>query len=330
MKGPFAKNGMVDLDLNDPYPALTIGNDLKNKYGTNVCAIITCQAQSVCLFYENQSDCLILFDSHSRMYNGVNHGAAMLFFERMDSLIAYLKVIFPAIEQPDIRYQSEMEQLQYAHMMLAQADFLCLRAAITVFPGDEVESIPHEKRRKSLDGPSNVSSHAPSHPQGWTMPPAAPLHDIGSANQIAQLYAERLAEQKAASEKLHDASIKATRLETELKHEREAVGELKKRVEQLEKENKFLREENAKLKEKKPFQPPHHPVESDPSIFYIDIVHILWVCYRLGSRQTRVSNNSRISNHHHHHNKNKRKQLRNLWKQSLERCLHTVTRTMNS
>lgn len=249
---------MVDLDFSDPYPALTIGNDLKNKYGTNVCAIITCQAQSVCLFYEYQSDCLILFDSHSRMYNGVNHGAAMLFFDRMDALIAYLKMIFPAVEQPDIRFQSEMEQLQYAHMMLAQADFLCLRAAVTVFPGDTVESIPQDNPRKSWD----ASSHAPSHPQGTAPPPPPPAaqihHDNGNANQIAQVYATMFAEQKAAAEKLHDASIKATRLETELKHEKEIVVELKKRVDQLEKENKALREDNNKLKEKKPFQQPHH------------------------------------------------------------------------
>lgn len=268
MKGSFAKNGMVDLDLSDPYPALTVGNDLKYKYGTNVCAIITCQAQSVCLFYEQQSDNMILFDSHARTYNGVNHGAAMLFFERMDALISYLKLIFPAVEQPDIRYQSEMEQLQYAHMMLAQADFLCLRAAITVLPNDNEDSSLY-RPRQSWEGNSKAALQSPSHVQVITSPAPAPpaaaaaAHDMGVASQMAQvtnLYATMLAEQKATSEKLNDASIKVTRLETELKHEKESVGELKKRLDQLERENKGLREENAKLKEKKPYQPPQYAV----------------------------------------------------------------------
>lgn len=254
---------MVDLNLNDPFPALTIGNDLKYKYGTNVCAIITCQAQSVCLFYELHSDNLILFDSHARTYNGVNHGAAMLFFQRMDALISYLKLIFPAVEQPDIRYQSEMEQLQYAHMMVAQADFLCLRAAVTVLPSDTEDSTPY-RPRQSWEGNSKAASQSPSHLQMSPPPPQVVAHDIGVANQMAQvtnLYATMLAEQKATSEKLNDASIKVARLETELIHEKAAVGELKKRLDQLERENKGLREENAKLKEKKPYQPPQHTVE---------------------------------------------------------------------
>lgn len=123
---------MVDVALNDPIKALNIGIALKSelKVNSHVCVIVTSQAQTVCTFYHQHSDEMILFDSHTRQYNGHTHGAVLLFFTDLTDLAAYLKVIFPKVDQPDIRYQSEMEQMQFAQLSVAQADFFCLRSAV--------------------------------------------------------------------------------------------------------------------------------------------------------------------------------------------------------
>mmetsp|Transcript_18867 Transcript_18867/g.25790 ORF Transcript_18867/g.25790 Transcript_18867/m.25790 type:complete len:1085 (+) Transcript_18867:86-3340(+) len=191
--GDFSPSGMVDVNLSDPVKALGIGNSLKSKLKANyhVCAIVTSQAQTVCIFYHQYLDEVILFDSHTRQYNGHTHGAVLLFFADLNDLAAYLKVIFPKVDQPDIRYQSEMEQLQFAQLSVAQADFFCLRSALEV-GSNPVINIREPSAPVAIAVPTSTPHMASSHypydsPQihrNATFATATPEHTDYNANSV--------------------------------------------------------------------------------------------------------------------------------------------------
>ena len=53
-------------------------------------------------------------------------GAQLLFFSDLDGLCHFLKTLF-YMEQPDLALLSEMEQIQYATLNVAQADIFVLQ-----------------------------------------------------------------------------------------------------------------------------------------------------------------------------------------------------------
>ena len=120
---------MVDMNPRDPYSGLKTAEKHMNQVHSHIGCIVTAQAQSLCIISIYNTNKYIVFDSHSRKHNGRTYGSCILFFECLIDLCEYIKYIFPRVEQPEMRYLSEMEQLQYAHLSVGQIDFFCLSTA---------------------------------------------------------------------------------------------------------------------------------------------------------------------------------------------------------
>lgn len=120
---------MVDVSPTEPHHGLSLGFKFIDNIGGNVACVLTCQAQSVCIVYLPQINgctAFVLFDSHSRTHARREYGACFLFFNGMEEICDYLRYLFRPVEQPDARYLTEYEVMQYEQMNMGQADFFCL------------------------------------------------------------------------------------------------------------------------------------------------------------------------------------------------------------
>ena len=126
MDGDQPSEGLLDVDPHDPLKAFERAIKLKHELQTSVAAVMTCQSQSICIVFPYGSDETLLFDSHARQHGGSMVGAQLLFFSDLDGLCHFLKMLF-YMEQPDLALLSEMEQIQYATLNVAQADIFVLQ-----------------------------------------------------------------------------------------------------------------------------------------------------------------------------------------------------------
>ena len=62
---------MVDVDPQNAYKGLVKGLQYKEKYGRSFAAVMTSQAQSICILFPARSQEVLLFDSHSRNHSGI-------------------------------------------------------------------------------------------------------------------------------------------------------------------------------------------------------------------------------------------------------------------
>ena len=86
------ESSFVDVDPSDAFGPLSRGLDYKKEYKRSFAAVITCQAQSICIIFPYKSSEVVLFDSHSRQHSGRSVGASFLFFSSLEDACKYLKV----------------------------------------------------------------------------------------------------------------------------------------------------------------------------------------------------------------------------------------------
>ena len=61
---------MVDVEPRDAFKGLVIGQRYKEQYGNSFAAVMTSQAQSICILFPFGSREVVVFDSHSRYHKG--------------------------------------------------------------------------------------------------------------------------------------------------------------------------------------------------------------------------------------------------------------------
>eukprot|EP00193_Tetraselmis_chui_P008542 CAMPEP_0177752376 /NCGR_PEP_ID=MMETSP0491_2-20121128/888_1 /TAXON_ID=63592 /ORGANISM="Tetraselmis chuii, Strain PLY429" /LENGTH=745 /DNA_ID=CAMNT_0019267579 /DNA_START=376 /DNA_END=2613 /DNA_ORIENTATION=+ len=259
INGSAASGGMVDVDPQQPYRGLVLGQRMAQDRGQLIAGVFTCQAQSIAMFFLPSSPDVFLFDSHSRADgSGPPAGAAFRFFSCLRDMCAYISILFRLeVDEP----LDDMEANQLAIMSVGQVDFLSLepipsaaeeiRAAernsvsqIDTRESDEEgkECGPQQRSPLKVDPAASDSDPVKMYHQEQYIDMRKELDAerrkrICAERKLAELSARLVHAQDAAPDARHQNLVaRSQALETELEKERKRAADLGAQVGTLHRE----------------------------------------------------------------------------------------------